>query len=115
MHILKTSSSSRECFENSESGGHCNVRAIRYKRILFFYGLPRCVSFRSLRLRLRQCLLWCHVHVCCRAAVWTRICGAAHMCCRALVMLPRSRNAAAHSYVAAHLWCRFSVCCRASL
>src|SRR6218665_3163013 len=106
MHILKTSSSSRECFENSESGGHCNVRAIRYKRILFFYELPRRVSFRSLRLRLRQCLLWCRVHVCCRAAVWRRICGAAHPCCRALVMLPRTRilpliRGAAHSHTAA--------------
>ena len=57
----------------------------------FFYGLPRRVSFRSLRLRLRQCLLWCRVHVCCRAAVWPRICGTAHTCCRALVMLPRTR------------------------
>src|SRR6218665_3603177 len=38
---------------------YCKVRAIRYKRIFFFYELPRRVSFRSLRLRLRHCLLWC--------------------------------------------------------
>src|SRR6218665_269897 len=101
----------------------------------FFYGLPRRVSFRSLRLRLRQCLLWFRVHVCCRAAVWPRICGAAHPSCRALVMLPRTRmlplirgaahshtaaiHSAAHLYAAAHPWCRAcgqmvssSTCCR---
>src|SRR6218665_3855625 len=66
----------------------------------FFYELPRRVSFRSLRLRLRQCLLWCRVHVCCRAAVWPRICGAAHPCCRVFVMLPRVCGAA-HSHTAA--------------
>src|SRR6218665_2709412 len=103
MHILKTSSSSRECFENSESGGHCNVRAIRYKRILFFYGLPRRVSFRSLRLRLRQCLLWCRVHVRCRAAVWPRIRGAAH-----------SHTAALHG-AASHAAALRSTCSRASV
>src|SRR6218665_1519364 len=80
----------------------CNVRAIRYKCILFFYGLPRRVSFRSLRLRLRQCLLWCRVHVCCRVAVWPRICGAAHTCCRALYTAAHSHTAALHS--AAHLY-----------
>src|SRR6218665_3781167 len=84
----------------------------------FFHKLPRRVSFRSLRLRLRQCLLWCRGHVCSRAAVWPRICGAAHPCCRALVILPRARmlpliRGAAFVYAAARLWCRALSYCRA--
>src|SRR6218665_3125235 len=63
----------------------------------FFYGLARRVSFRSLRLRLRQCLLWCRVHVCCRAAVWPRICGAAHSHTAAL-------HSSAHLYTAAQFY-----------
>src|SRR6218665_327143 len=49
-----------------------------------------------------------YVNVCCRAAAWPRICGAAHACCRALVMLPRTRMlpliyGAAFVYAAARL------------
>src|SRR6218665_1971447 len=110
----------------------CNVRAIRYKRILFFYGLPRRVSFRSLRLRLRQCLLWCCVHVCCRAAVWPRICAAAplsmlprsYTCCRApmvpraaeryvvLVCVAASHGAAQFYVLPRSMLPRSSLCCR---
>src|SRR6218665_452549 len=75
---------------------NCNVHAFRYKRILFFYELPRRGSFRSLLLRLRYCLLWCRelsmpgcLCVVPRTRMLPLIHGAAfayteaHPCCRA--------------------------------
>src|SRR6218665_2623019 len=108
----------------------CNVRAFRYKRILFFYELPRCGAFLSLRLRLRHCLLWCReLSMLPRTLVFAGFLG---VLCRALrarivcmlprAMVPRARpngldvsRGAAHSYVAAHPWCRALECRRASV
>src|SRR6218665_3011731 len=75
--------------------GLCNVCAFRYKRILFFYGLPRRGAFRSLRFRLRHCLLGATNCQCCRAPLFSRVVSvygaarwnaAAHLCCRASVV-----------------------------
>src|SRR6218665_3703454 len=88
----------------------CNVRAIRYKRILFFYGLPRRGSFRSLRLRLRQCFLWCReLSMLPRTLVFARFlgvwCRVLFTCCHAPwchtrgQMVLSSLRGAAHSMV----------------